>query len=105
MADIRLKVSLEELRQKAAQIEGQIANAERNWNCLCEVVNASKHYWEGDAADCGRRLFDETKQDIAAALRRLKEHPANLLGMAGVYQEAEAKAAEMVRSLPNDAIL
>lgn len=105
MADIRLKVSVDELRRKAAEIEGQIANAERNWNNLCEVVSTSKHYWEGDAADCGRRLFEETKQEVLEVFARLREHPSNLLEMAGIYTDAEAKAAEIIRSLPDDAIL
>lgn len=105
MAQIQLKVSLEELRQKAAQIEGQIANAERNWQNLCEVVNASRHYWEGEAADSRRRLFEEAKQDVDTVIARLKKHPSNLLEMAGVYQDAEAKAADLVQSLPDNAIL
>jgi len=105
MADITLKVSPDELRRKAAEIEVQITNAERNWNNLCEVVSASKHYWEGDAADCGRRLLEETKQEILGVFARLKEHPSNLLEMAGIYTEAEAKAAQIIRSLPDDAIV
>lgn len=105
MADIRLKVSPDELKRQAAQIEGQIANAEKNWNSLCEAVNASKRYWEGEAADYGRRLLEESKQEILAAFGRLKEHPSNLLEMAGVYIDAETKAAEIAASLPENAIL
>lgn len=104
MADVRLKVSPDELRRRASLIEGQIANAEKYWLSLSEVVNATKHYWEGDAADCGRQLFEETKQDVLMAFRRLKEHPSKLLEMAGVYTDAEAKAAEIIQTLPNDAI-
>ena len=105
MADMRLKVSPDELRQKATEIEGQIANAEKNWNSLCEAVNASKRYWEGEAADYGRKLLEESEKEVLAAFGRLKGHPTNLLEMAGIYIDAEAKAAEIINSLPENAIL
>lgn len=104
MADIHLKVSPDELRSKAEQLKGQIANAERSWNSLCEAVHASRYYWEGEAADYGRRLLEETRQDVQTAFGRLKDHPSHLLEMAGVYTDAETKAAEIIRSLPDDAI-
>ncbi len=105
MPDIQLKVSADALRNKASEIEGQIANARRSWNNLYEIVSASRYYWEGDAADCSRRLLEETKQEITEAFGRLSGHPSNLLKMAGIYHDAEMKAAELVRSLPDDAIL
>lgn len=105
MADMRLKVSPDELRQKAAEIEGQIADAEKNWNSLCETVNFSKRYWEGEAADYGRRLLEESKKEVLAAFGRLKGHPSNLLEMAGIYIDAEVKATELANSLPENAIL
>lgn len=105
MADMQLKVSPEELKQKAAEIEGRIVNAEKNWNSLCETVNASKRYWEGEAADYGRRLFEESRQEVLAAFERLKGHPSSLLEMAGIYIDAEAKAAELANSLPENAII
>lgn len=104
MADIQLKVSPEELKRGAAQIESQIASIEKNWNSICEVAGASRYYWEGEAADYGRKLLEETKQDAQIALKRLKEHPDNLLKMAGVYIEAETMAAELINSLPDNAI-
>lgn len=104
MADIRLKVSPEELKRRAAQIESQIASIEKKWNSIYEIAGASRYYWEGEAADYGRKLLEETRQDAQTAIKRLKEHPGNLLKMAGVYIEAEAKAAELINSLPDNAI-
>lgn len=105
MADMRLKVSPEELKQKAAEIEGRIADAQKNWNSLCETVNSSKRYWEGEAADYGRRLLEESEKEVLAAFGRLKGHPSSLLEMAGIYIEAEEKAEELAKSLPENAIL
>lgn len=104
MADIQLKVAPEELQKKAGDIEGQIQNAERNWNGLCDVVKASRHYWEGDAGDCGRKLLESIMDDVQTVFRRLKEHPSDLLKMAGVYNDTEARASELANSLPDDVI-
>lgn len=104
MADFQLKVSPDELQRQAARIEEQIRQAEKSWNSLYEAAHASRRYWEGDAAEYRGRLLEETKQEILTVLGRLKEHPVRLLQMAGIYTEAETKAAELVRSLPDDAI-
>ena len=37
-------------------------------------------------------------------LKRFKEHPVDLQKMAGVYVEAEAKAAQIASALPDDVI-
>ena len=105
MSDVRLRVSADELRKRAAQMEQQIKNVEKNWNSLCETAGASRYYWEGEAANYGRRLLEETKQDVGAALGRLRAHPANLMEMAGVYVQAEEKAAALAKSLPDHVIL
>ncbi len=105
MADFRLTVSPDELKRGAAQIESQIADAQKNWRSLCATAETAKHYWEGDAADCRRRMFEETKQEMESVFARLKNHPANLLKMAGIYSDAEEKSVQMTASLPEDAIL
>lgn len=105
MADFRLTVSPDELKRGAAQIESQIADAQKHWRSLCATAETAKHYWEGDAADCRRRMFEETKQEMESVFARLKNHPANLLKMAGIYSDAEEKSVQMTASLPEDAIL
>ncbi len=104
MADIRLKVTPDELKRKAGELEKQIGNAQRNWNALCEAVHTSRYYWEGEAADRGRNLLDEMTEDVRSVFCRLKEHPSDLLEMAGVYTDAEKKAVTLANSLPADVI-
>lgn len=104
MADIQLRVRPDVLKKKADELGRQIGNAERNWNRLCSVVRASKHYWEGDAGDCGRRLLEGIEEDVGMVFRRLREHPSDLLQMAGVYIDTEAKASELASTLPDDVI-
>ena len=42
---------------------------------------------------------------MESVFQRLKNHPLNLLKMAGIYDDAEEKSVQMTASLPDDAIL
>lgn len=105
MADIQLRVSPDELKNKAGEITKQIQQMERNWNQLCELVNASKVYWEGDAGEHHRKLVKENEKDVQLILKRLKEHPEDLLEMAGIYISAEEQASEIANRLPDNVIV
>lgn len=105
MAGIQLKVSPDELKNKAGEITKQIQQMERNWNQLCELVNASKVYWEGDAGEQHRKLLKENEKDVQVILKRLKEHPEDLLEMAGIYTSAEEHAAQIANMLPDNVIV
>jgi hypothetical protein len=37
-------------------------------------------------------------------IKRLKEHPTNLLEMAGVYEETEQEIVQLTSALPDDII-
>lgn len=104
MAGFQLKVAPDELKNKAIEIEGQIANVEKNWNSLCETVNASRRYWEGDAAEYRLNFLGKIEQDVQEALQRLREQPLDLMQMAGIYIDAETKAVELASHLPDDVL-
>lgn len=104
MQDIRIKVTPSEMQRHAAEMQRQIANAERQWNSLCETVNASRYYWEGDAGDWGRKLPADMREDVLRMFNRLKEHPADILEMAGIFVRTEDKAVSLANTLPGDVI-
>ncbi len=104
MADFQLNVSIDVLKSKADEITAQITRIERNWNNLCSLVNASKGYWEGEAGNYHRKILADNTEDFQTILKRLKEHPRDLLNMAGVYQSAEDTAANIANELRADVI-
>lgn len=104
MADVRLKVTPDELKRHAAELEKQIAGAQRNWNGLCDTVSASRYYWEGKAGDCGRKLLDEMKEDVQEVFCRLREHPSDLLQIAGIFVDTETKASNLANTLSDHVI-
>ena len=104
MAGLMLKVTPEELQTTSDAVKTQMGAIERNWRGLCEIVDASGAYWEGDAGDCGRRLLANIREDVQTIIKRLNEHPTDLLKMAGIYKDTESKAADMANTLPDNVI-
>ena len=105
MEDIILKVSLDKMKSKASELTGQINKIETNWKNLANVVRKSKSYWQGDASDLHRKYLEECEEEVQEILKRLKEHPSDLLTMMGIYDEAEKKADQLANSLPDDVIV
>lgn len=105
MAGIQLKVAPDVMKSKAQEITGQIDNISKSWQELCNLISKSKGYWEGEASDYHRKTFDDNKTDAEELLKRLKEHPKELLTMAGIYEQAETEAQELASSLPEDIIV
>lgn len=102
--EIHLKVAPDELKDKAGEITRQIQAMEKNWNSLREIVNGSQAYWEGNAGNQHRKLVRDNEDDVQTLLKRLKEHPRDLLEMAGIYIRTEEKAVQTAASLPGDII-
>lgn len=104
MAGITLKVTPEELKSKAQQIQGQIERFEAAWNNVVQIVGSSRGYWQGDAGNVHQKQFRLYQEDVEKVVRRLKEHPVDLLKMAGVYEESERRVQEKIRELSGDVI-
>lgn len=104
MAEIQIKVEPTAMKQEAEQIRGIISKLQNEYSGLCAVVNASSGYWEGDAANAYRTYIKKLDDNMQTVLKRLSEHPDDLLKMAGLYDEAEVKATEVAASLSSNVI-
>lgn len=105
MAGFILKVSTAELKQKSNEITGQINKIESCWKQIDEIISKSKSYWVGEASDDHQKYRKEVSEDARKVIKRLREHPEDLLKMAGVYEEAEQKAVALAQALPDDVII
>ena len=101
---IMLKVSTNELTAKSNQIQSEIEAIRREFSSIGSIVNSSSGYWRGDASNQHKNYYKRIEPDMMKALKRLGEHPKDLLQMAGIYESAEAEAAETATSLPADVI-
>lgn len=104
MAGITLKVSPNELKAKANEIQDQIRSFESAWRRIEQIINNSKGYWVGDAGNAHQKQFQQCRNDAERIMRRLYEHPTDLIKMAGLYEESEKKAVEKIQQLSGDVI-
>lgn len=105
MSIFTLKVTPEVMKNKADIMEKQVENIEKHWNDIKKTVNNSKFYWEGDASDIHRKYITDIEEEVNDVIKRLKEHPRDLLTMANLYDSTEEKIIQQTTSLPDDVIV
>lgn len=101
---IHLKVSTDLLQRKAEEIQEQIEQVEIDLEEYRRIIEIKKNYWKGEAGNIHQNYFKSFQEDLPIIVKRLKEHPIELMKMAGVYQEAETRAMEISMALPEDII-
>ncbi|MDO4634026.1 MAG: WXG100 family type VII secretion target [Eubacteriales bacterium] len=102
---IILKVTPEVLTQMSGEIEKELNDIESQFQSLETEINRTRAYWEGEASDMHKSKYDDMKDEIAESLKRLKDHPTNLLKMAGIYTQTEQEATQAAQSLLGDVIV
>lgn len=103
--DIQLKVNTEKLREVSESVSGNITTINDNFNGIYFIVDSSVSYWDGAAADKARKLFNDKKESVNDIIKRLREHPRDLMTMAGVYDLAESESANISNTLTTDVIV
>ena len=105
MADIVLRVTPEVLERKADEFTDIISDIKARFDKIENISLRTKGYWQGEAGDQDRAGYASYKDDISFIIRRLQEHPTDLLAMAGIYREAERAAANTNAALKTDQIV
>ncbi len=105
IGSMEVKVESAELKRQAYEVDRLATNLRQRFDSIEKYVNATKSHWIGEAGDLHRRIYEDQKEDLSEALLRLKEHPKDLLMMAGIYDEAEAKNHEESISLRDNVIV
>ena len=99
-----IKVEPDQMIAKAASVKTKINNIRRIFESLEQRVNASNSYWKGEAGDMYRNKYKEFKDATEEIIKRLEEHVTDLNAMAGVYENAENEAVNIIEDLPVDVI-
>ena len=103
--NFELKVEPSVLKSKAMEVDRLAGNMERHFRQMEGYINSTRNMWIGEAGDLHRSLYDQQKEKIYEMLQRLKEHPRDLMMMAGVYEEAENTNEEAASLLRGDVIV
>ena len=103
--DITLRVKPEALRTKSAEFTRIIDDIEKRFQRIMDISGKTRGYWIGEAGDKDRQGYSSYQTDISFIMKRLREHPVDLLQQAGIYEEAERKAATRNAALKTDTIV
>ena len=102
--NITLKVKPDALKTKASEVENDINVLERHFNSIQDIIARTSGYWVGNAGDKARKEFNAQKDSTTKVIKRFREHPTDLLVMAGIYDESERAVALENQKLDTDVI-
>lgn len=102
--DVRVKVNSAVLNSKAQDVSKSIGRMQQCFDQLETVIKRTSYYWIGEAGDLHRKIYQEQKPQIEEMMKRLKEHPTDLMTIAQTYETAEAQIQSMAAELPGDVI-
>lgn len=102
--DVRIKVNSAVLKDKAQNVSNSIRNMENCFEQLETIINRTSYYWIGEAGDMHRRIYKDQKPQIEEMMKRLKEHPIDLVTIAQTYENTESAVQSIAAELPGDII-
>lgn len=101
---VEVLVTPEVLISQAEEVRRLGNDMRLHFQKMDEIMNKTRNYWIGDAGDIHRQRYEEHKDDVDLMLRRLLEHPDDLLQISGNYSTAENKNIAEAQSLPSNFI-
>lgn len=104
IGDVQIKVDSAVLKAKADSVSASIRQMAEYFERLETIINRTSYYWIGEAGDLHRKLYKDQKQQIEEMMKRLKEHPKDLVTIAQTYDTAEAEIQSIAAELPGDII-
>ena len=104
-SSVELKVTPDTLVTKSTEVSQKVEEMKRHFETLKTVVDKTKGYWLGEAGDMHRQMYHDLQDDIDEILKRLGEHPVDLLAIAQKYTDVELSIQREIMELPGDIIL
>ena len=95
MADIQLKVDPDIMKNIAGELQEIIRKIQNEYNRIKEIAEASNVH---------RAYTKNIEEEMQTILKRLAEHPTDLLKIAGLYSDNEEKIVELANMLPTNVI-
>ncbi len=105
LSGITIKVTPEVLTAKSSDVAKKVSDMKQQFSDLKDLVDKTKGYWIGEAGDKHRNMYLEMVGDIDEILKRLGEHPVDLVAIAQQYSDVELKIEQDIAALPGDIIV
>lgn len=103
-AVINLKVTPEQLEQKAKDVSLAVSKMKSDFNKLSMAINGTHSYWIGQAGDLHRKLYNDKVNEVNEILRLLGKYPTDLMQMAGIYTKTENENKAAAATLNSNVI-
>lgn len=104
VGSVEVRVDTDVMVAQAENVRQLANDMKRKFDIIEDLVNKSQYYWIGEAGDLHRKMFFEQKENIDLMLRRLLEHPNDLIAIATNYEVAERENISVAQALPIDII-
>lgn len=101
----KIKVNPQDLYNESDALKHQIDGLNRLLEQMYSKVEATSHYWQGDASQKYRNDFKQFRGETDQAIRRLSEHVGDLNTIAGTYEGVEKSNQDIANQLSSDVIL
>lgn len=101
----RITVSTGQLIRTADSVKNLVDEMRTTCDTLNTIISGTGYYWKGKTGDAKRKIYNEKKETAEEMLRYLSAYPADLLKMAGVYEESEKSNTQFAQSLSSDIIM
>lgn len=85
----RVTVTTEELKNKADAVTASINSMNNCMEELDRIIKNTEIYWKGDGANSYRAIYTKNKTQVNEVIKMLKDHPAELMAVAGNYEIKE----------------
>lgn len=100
----KILVSTNALESKAQEVQAQIRILQNAMQEMDSKVQNVCSYWVGNASQEYKKRYDSRSKKASEVFDRLKEHPEDLLKMAGVYKRVEEENKSIINVLSGDVI-
>jgi WXG100 family type VII secretion target len=98
---MRIKVNMTELQHTAQQIDSQIADFEKIYKVMYEMVNHMGNAWEGKDNKEFVKKMNEFRYDLDQLKQLLSEYPKLLVNCANSYSKTQQRLVDRARDLAN----
>ena len=100
----KLLVSPEDMQKAASTLSTQVNNMNTCFEQMKITMQQTVSYWVGEAGEAHRKLYEQQVEKTQEIIARYTEHVNDLNTMAGVYSEAETRAATLAEELPTSTL-
>lgn len=99
-----INVKPEDLVVKASELQRKVSSIREKFATMTSLVEKTEIYWLGEAGSFYREMYQDAIKEQETVLKRLEEHPKDLLEIAQRYSDKELQLEQLANELPGDVL-